>query len=915
MANTFKVREQEENRLAALYSYDILGSGLDCELYNIAKLASIIAETYSAVVTFVDRETVVAKAVAGLEVEYRIFDRKNTVVDSMMSTQEVLVINNLKQHPVFVHSPFIKTDAKATFCCGVPLIDADGYMLGALFAVDTKENSISQAKIEGLKNLAAQVITHLSLRRKNIELQEKSLRLNEFFNVFEASTDIHGILNRSGEILYINQAAEAISGYDISEVVGSSLWQHCHKDDVPKVLKLIEEGLKQGKKNFSLDFRLITKSSQIKWLNWSMVSKGDRWYGFGRDITEKKKADLRLNNLNFVANRINNAVVISNAENRVGWVNDAFTKITGYTLQDVQGKPLGDLLSGPDTDWSVIEKARKLTNNKQSFTVELLGYRKNGEKMWLSIHSSIVLDEDGELETEIEIIIDITERKRAELELLTFSTIISNVSTSVVIYDKHMNITWANEAALQLTGYELAEMIGKKPNEFLRSDRTDLDLINKTIAEAGEGKPYRVDIVLAKKDKSDIWVSLSNTPILDRNGEVESFVELATDISERKTFEDNIIAAKEQALQLSQAKEMFLSVMSHELRTPLNAVIGMTHLLLENDPKPSQVDDLNLLKFSGENLLRIVNDVLDFTKIETGNMQLEHIAVDLKALCTDIVSTLQVEAAKRQNQLVLHFDEQIPKQVLSDKTRLYQILMNLLSNALKFTKKGKIGLHLSLIKQDKQQVEVMFQVKDTGIGIPIEKQQYIFDSFTQAGANIARQYGGTGLGLAITKKLVKLLGSDISLESREGHGSNFYFSLVFDTVEKNKKIQDSEDTKLKGKRILIVDDNATNILVAERIMMKWGLDIAYVTDGYQAIEQLKQKDFDLIFMDIHMPGLDGFETTALIRAINTKIPIIALTASTLDSDVNRFEEAGMNGYVFKPFQPSEVKKKIAEFLK
>jgi signal transduction histidine kinase len=213
-----------------------------------------------------------------------------------------------------------------------------------------------------------------------------------------------------------------------------------------------------------------------------------------------------------------------------------------------------------------------------------------------------------------------------------------------------------------------------------------------------------------------------------------------------------MLESREQAIQLSEAKEMFLSVMSHEIRTPLNAVIGMTHLLLENDPKPTQVDDLNILKFSGENLLNIINDILDFTKIETGNLHLESIPFDLHTLCVDIVNSLQVNASKRDNFISLTYDNLIPEHVLGDKTRLYQILMNLIGNAIKFTDQGKVERIVKLQHSTADDLTIDFEVRDNGIGISEDKLSYIFETFTQARTNIARKYGGTGLGLAITLK-------------------------------------------------------------------------------------------------------------------------------------------------------------------
>ncbi|RZL40666.1 MAG: PAS domain-containing sensor histidine kinase, partial [Pedobacter sp.] len=342
-------------------------------------------------------------------------------------------------------------------------------------------------------------------------------------------------------------------------------------------------------------------------------------------ISERKKVENELTQLSFVASKVNNGVVINDASNNVTWVNAAFEKITGFNLEDLKGKPLGDLISGPETDWQKIEDARALTQKKQSFTVDILAYKKDRTPIWLSIYNTVVLDEYGKVETEVEIIIDITDKKKAEEEVEILSLVASKTNTGVAIVNAQGEITWVNTALENLVGFSLAELRGKMLGDILSTADTDRTVIDYAREKSFTKESYHIEVQAHKKNGEIIWLSVSNTPILNELGSLERQVELITDITQRKQVEREMVESREQALQLSEAKEMFLSVMSHEIRTPLNAVIGMSHLLLENDPKPSQVDDLNILKFSGENLLHIINDILDFTKIETGNLQLETI--------------------------------------------------------------------------------------------------------------------------------------------------------------------------------------------------------------------------------------------------------------------------------------------------
>ena len=635
---------------------------------------------------------------------------------------------------------------------------------------------------------------------------------------------------------------------------------------------------------------------------------------------ENKKLENDRMKLSFVASKINNAVVINDANNLVTWVNAAFEKITGFTLEDVKGKRLGDLIIGPKTDMELLDEVRRLTKKRQSFTIDMLAYRKDRREIWLSVYNTVVLDEEGNVDAEIEIIIDITDKKKAEEELMVLSLVASKTDTGVSIQDKEGRTTWVNKSLERMTGYTLKELRGHQMGNIMSPNFHDQELIQNSRIKSKNNQSYSIEVLGEKKDGTPIWFSISNTPILNSRGMVDRQIDLISDITQRKQVEKGMIEAKEQALKLSQAKEMFLSVMSHEIRTPLNAVIGMTHLLLDNDPKISQIDDLNILKFSGENLLHIINDILDFTKIETGKMELEIFPFSLKTLANDIINSLQVNVKKNNNQLTLVLDPDIPAQVSGDKNRLYQILMNFLGNAIKFTDNGLVQLRIRLLEETDKESVIRFEVEDDGIGIPKDKQHYIFETFTQAKTDISRKYGGTGLGLAITKKLLDMFNSEIRVDSVEGKGTTFSFDLKFSTTNEKSlaAVLGPEMSVFIGKKILVVDDNEINILIAKRILSKWGLEIDAAINGYEAIDKIMGVRYDLVFMDIKMPGIDGFETTGIIRDISDpyykEVPIIALTASTLKNDHFKFKECGMNGHVLKPFNPEEIKQLLSGFL-
>lgn len=378
--------------------------------------------------------------------------------------------------------------------------------------------------------------------------------------------------------------------------------------------------------------------------------------------------------------------------------------------------------------------------------------------------------------------------------------------------------------------------------------------------------------------------------------------------------------AKLVAEKSSQAKAEFLSVMSHEIRTPMNAVVNMTNFLLQDQPKENQVENLNVLKFSADNLLAIINDVLDFNKIESGKIVFEETPFDMCRLMDSIKYSMEAYATNKEangKNIVLKTscDASLDHLLIGDPSRLTQVLNNLISNAMKFTEKGTVFFNIKTITDNEKETELCFEVKDTGIGIALDKQTYIFEMFTQASTDTTRKFGGTGLGLAISQKLITLQGSTIELESELGKGSTFSFKLTFQKGELVQQERKGEQTTpatsvLQGVSVLVVEDNVINVMVVKKFLQKWGVVITRAADGIEAIEAIKSHQFDLVLMDIHMPNMDGYTATQHIRAMEgtyyQQVPIIALTASALADDRNKVFACGMNDIIVKPFVPNEL---------
>ena len=387
-------------------------------------------------------------------------------------------------------------------------------------------------------------------------------------------------------------------------------------------------------------------------------------------------------------------------------------------------------------------------------------------------------------------------------------------------------------------------------------------------------------------------------------------------------FAYNLKKAKRQAEKALLAKSQFLSTMSHEIRTPLNAVIGLTHLMLKNEPRKDQKEELQVMLFSANNLLSIVNDILDFNKIEAGKIHFEYIETDMHDIAKNTVGGFKTFADEKGISLHVETDNDLDVTVVADPTRTSQVLTNLIHNAIKFTAKGSVTLSITVESKTDEIIHLRFSVKDTGIGIPREKQHIIFERFTQADSSTSRSFGGTGLGLSICKSILEKQGSTLHLESDEGTGTTFYFVQSFPVC---KKIQPEilkpiitavpSNKPLQGVHILLVEDSEFNILVATRFLQGWGAEVDVAQNGKEAIEKFNEDKHKLILMDLHMPVMDGRDATIELRRQGTKVPIIALTASIYADENNKVIACGANDIVVKPFEPESLRNKLMQYLK
>jgi signal transduction histidine kinase/ActR/RegA family two-component response regulator len=383
--------------------------------------------------------------------------------------------------------------------------------------------------------------------------------------------------------------------------------------------------------------------------------------------------------------------------------------------------------------------------------------------------------------------------------------------------------------------------------------------------------------------------------------------------------EKQLIKAKLKAEETSTAKSEFLSNMSHELRTPLNGIIGTSNLLLQEDYLLAQKEHLDVLKYSSKHMLLLINDILDFSKIEAGKLELEKQQVNLHSLLAQAEALFARQFREKNLRFTVEKDKQLDIYVIADETRLNQVLNNLLSNALKFTNKGEVVLSASVQSFKDDSISVRFGIKDTGIGIPEDKLSRVFESFTQADAKTTRKYGGTGLGLSISKKIIEAFSGELSIDSKHGVGSEFYFTIPFLKAPFQKMHADENVKKnfesLKGLKLLIAEDNKINMLVARKFLETWDVTITEAENGVEAVELCRKEKFDLLLLDLEMPEMDGYTALKEIRNMYNTIPAIAFTAAMFTDIDKHLQQEGFNDFIRKPFRPEDLYNKLNRYKK
>ncbi|MFO7755000.1 MAG: ATP-binding protein [Bacteroidales bacterium] len=654
------------------------------------------------------------------------------------------------------------------------------------------------------------------------------------------------------------------------------------------------------------------------------------------------------------------SIVQTAKDGTVERINKEFTRQFGYTKEEALGKNIDELIVPDELKNEAVSFTKKIADDegiKSETYIKTETYRVNkyGKKLYVSmmVQPAVI---DGKISSLFAIYRNMSGRKKdddtksviynisaAALTMTEFSDIFNNIKEEISkIWDiKNFYIVLYNKESqtLSLPYYQdekdyFEEVPVKntmtgwliKENRPVLLKMADIDELEQKGEIALIGTPCKLWLGVPLSTGNEVIGAMVLQDYYDEeaftNDDLRLLHLIGNQIAlaiQRKRMLNNLIAERRKAEEAGRLKQQFMSTMSHEIRTPLNEVIGISNLLLQGEPRPDQMEYVKTLRFSADHLLTLVNDVLDYTKMEAGSISFEKTKFDIFEFINDLKRSYSFRTETRDLEFILSLDKKIPHNLIGDPIRLNQILSNLLSNAVKFTSEGTIEMGVKEVSRSGNEIKLKFNVRDTGIGIPHDRQSVIFESFRQASDDTTRKFGGTGLGLSISKKLVELQGGSLDVESQPDVGSNFFFSLDFLIATDEERTRDNGEKdqrwdELKGKNILIAEDNKINFFVANKFLTKWEINVTHAENGKIALDYIRDNKYDLILMDLHMPEMDGIEAIEIIRNSDDPdirdLPVIALTAAIMSEHEAKIEKLNINDYILKPFKPRDLYSKI-----
>jgi PAS domain S-box-containing protein len=618
---------------------------------------------------------------------------------------------------------------------------------------------------------------------------------------------------------------------------------------------------------------------------------------------------------------LGDGVLSSTADGRIRMANPAAARVLGMPRDMLLGRDLRSMTHPDDLPLMDAEMERRRAGERSVYEFRLIR-PDDGAVRTIQVTATPQFDTQKQFQGSLGIYRDVTQEHEMQQRLRLLAHTLESVDESVVICGPEDRIVFVNRAFQRTYGYEEWELVGKHIS-VVRSPLTPQEVGSEILPATLTGG-WRGELWNRRKDGTDFLVLLTTAAVTDDAGKLEATVGVVRDITEARRFEAELKRAKEEAERANRAKSEFLATISHEIRTPMNGVIGMTSLLLDTTLDETQKDYADTVRKSAEALMSIINDVLDFSRIEAGKMAIDATPLNLETVISDVTGILAPRVGDAGLMLTIEYPAPLPRRFVGDAGRIRQVLMNLVSNALKFTPGGEIKILVECAGLDAHLAEMRVSVRDTGVGIPDDKLELIFEKFSQVDSSNTRRYGGTGLGLAIAKQLVDLMHGTIGVRSRLGRGSTFWFSLPLrlDLSQDRPAARPAPVAAAPprrgeaGVRVLLAEDNVVNQKVAAGMLQRLGFGADVASNGLEALEKCMRRPYDLVFMDCHMPELDGYDAAEELRRREggeRRTTIIALTADAREGTRERCMKAGMDDYIVKPVRLEDLRQALQKW--
>lgn len=776
---------------------------------------------------------------------------------------------------------------------------------------------------QALKQLNASLEDQVEERSRQLEINEA-----RFKSIVETASDLIYRLNAEGYFTYANPVTLKKTGYTIEEIKKkhfTELILSGHQESMSKFYyKQWEEKIVDTYK----EFPVISKTGELFWLGQNVMmqfdEKGDvlQVNAVARDITDAKISQTRLNNL---IKNLHTAVLLEDEQSRSVIVNEAFCELFGIAKSPTEliGKMGFNLLSQVkgafESEKEYEDRIQELLTDKKLVIDEELEL-KDGR---IIERSFIPIYVENYYSGHMWNYVDVTKQRKYLKNLQRseekYQRIITNMNLGLMEVDTEGIVQYVNRSFSKMSGYELSEILGKSSTEILL-DEENMPIIDSKIESRKTGVSDTYEVAVRNKEGDERWWLISGAPLYNEVGAVSGSIGIHLDLTEHKNLEKELIESKQETERTAKIKEVFLANMSHEIRTPMNGIIGMTRMLFRTDLSDKQKFYLDIIKSASDNLVVILNDILDLSKIEAGKFTIEKEAFDFSKMLHHARHVMLPKAEESDLEIEVIVAPEINASFFGDSHRITQVLLNLIGNSIKFTPEGVIKIKADLIGNTVDRQLISIAVIDEGYGMDKEFLDKIFEKFTQEGSSTARKFGGTGLGMNICKELVELMDGNIAVESEKGKGTTVTIQLPLELHEgiintKVEEIDANSVNHLKDKRILIAEDNSMNQMVVEATLEPYEMSLTFVENGAEAIDILQTEEFDLVLMDVQMPVMDGLQATQIIRdRLKMDIPIIALTANVIEGDERKYLNSGMNDFVPKPFEEYQIIGKLSLWL-